>query len=144
MATGDSLICLGIVDSIAFLMLLIPLALESRYIALNATSCNNVRLNNTSDPHLVLFERLWHTNTTNPNLGYDLCDKWLTTWYLGLTVLQVENAPVFLTASNFVVVLFTFLWLYQISHSVLKGKKVNTVSSNAASWLKIHLFNMSL
>lgn len=78
----------GIIDAVFVGILATTLHQETHYIALSNTECHKLsRYGNTTDQHLVLFQRIWQTNITDNTLGPDTCNGYLAKWYIGLVIL---------------------------------------------------------
>ena len=85
-AEGKRLLLLGLADTVAVVLLLYALCVESTFVGFTHAQCASVHGNATADPRLLFFDRAGTINLKDAGLGKSTCQRFLAKWYLLLVI----------------------------------------------------------
>lgn len=86
-AAGSLLLCLGIVDALIVVALIVATIIEGTYVGKTTHECAQVSPNGTGDGSLIFFNRAATINMTNTDYGINLCNNFRITFYVGIAMM---------------------------------------------------------
>lgn len=86
-APDGLLLYIGIVDAMIVSALIAATSIEGTYVGKTKHECGQVSPYASANSSLVFFDRAGTINMTNTDYGKDLCNNFLTTYYVGIVIM---------------------------------------------------------